>query len=89
MLLYYARLAWLCCRWRAQVCSPASRQGLTSPLGGGGSDGGLTAGRDARTWGKPDPRLFDVVLPDFFEVDFVRVYDEGPDGTENENSVRN
>ena len=38
-----------------------------------GNDGGLSAGR--RTWGKPDPRLFDVVLPDFFEVDFVRVYD--------------
>ena len=54
-----------------------------------GSDGGLTAGRDARTWGKPDPRLFDVVLPDFFEVDFVRVYDEVTDGTENENLVRN
>ena len=41
-----------------------------------GSDGGLTAGRDARAWGKPDPRLFDAVLPDFFEVDYVRVYDE-------------
>ena len=38
-----------------------------------GNDGSLTTGR--RTWGKADPRLFDVVLPDFFEVDFVRVYD--------------
>ena len=45
-----------------------------------GSDGGLTAGRDARTWGKPDTRLFEVKLPDFFEVDFVRVYDEIPTG---------
>jgi len=26
-------------------------------------------------WGKPDPRLFDAVLPDFFEVDYVRVFD--------------
>ena len=41
-----------------------------------GNDGGLSAGR--RTWGKPDPKLFEVVLPDFFEVDFVRVYDEVP-----------
>ena len=40
-----------------------------------GSDGGLTAGRNAKVWGKPDPRLFKAVLPDFFEVDFVRVYD--------------
>ena len=40
------------------------------------SDGGLTAGRDARVWGKPDPRLFDAKLPDFFEVDYVRVYDD-------------
>ena len=39
-----------------------------------GNDGGLTRGQ--RTWGKPDPRLFDAILPDFFEVDFVRVYDE-------------
>ena len=53
-----------------------------------GSDGGLTAGRDVRTWGKPDPRLFDVVLPDFFEVDFVRVYDEASNEPENENPVR-
>ncbi|MBE6412176.1 MAG: glycosyl hydrolase family protein [Opitutales bacterium] len=41
-----------------------------------GNDGGLSAGR--RTWGKPDPKLFEAVLPDFFEVDFVRVYDEVP-----------
>lgn len=41
----------------------------------GTADGGLTAGRDVRVWGQPDPRLFDVKLPDFFEVDFVRVYD--------------
>ncbi len=39
-------------------------------------DGGLTAGRKIREWGKPDPRLFDVKLPDFFEVDFVRVYSD-------------
>ena len=39
-----------------------------------GNDGGLTAGR--KTWGKPDPRLLDVPLPDSFEVDFVRVYDQ-------------
>ena len=39
----------------------------------GANDGGLTDGQ--RTWGKPDPKLFEVVLPDFFEVDFVRVYD--------------
>ena len=38
-----------------------------------GSDGGLSAGR--RTWGKPDERLFKAQLPDFFEVDYVRVYD--------------
>ena len=43
-----------------------------------GSDGGLTAGRSAREWGKPDSRLFDVKLPDCFEVDYVRVYDEIP-----------
>lgn len=41
-----------------------------------GSDGGLTAGRKTETWGKPDPRLFDVKLPDFFEIDYVRVYDD-------------
>ena len=41
-----------------------------------GSDGGLTAGRKTKVWGKPDPRLFQATLPDFFEVDFVRVYDE-------------
>ncbi len=41
-----------------------------------GNDGGLSDGR--RTWGKPDPALFDAVLPDFFEVDFVRVFDEVP-----------
>jgi len=40
-----------------------------------GSDGGLTAGRSANAWGKPDPRLFEAKLPDFFEVDYVRVYD--------------
>ena len=40
-----------------------------------GPDGGLTAGRKTKEWGKPDPRLFDVKLPDFFEVDYVRVYD--------------
>ena len=39
-----------------------------------GNDGGLSEGR--RTWGQPDPALFDAVLPDFFEVDFVRVFDE-------------
>ena len=39
-----------------------------------GNDGGLSEGR--RTWGKPAPALFDAVLPDFFEVDFVRVFDE-------------
>lgn len=38
-------------------------------------DGGLTAGRKTKEWGKPDPRLFDVKLPDCFEVDYVRVYD--------------
>ncbi len=38
-----------------------------------GNDGGLS--KAMRTWGKPDPRLFNVVLPDYFEVDFVRVYD--------------
>ena len=38
-----------------------------------GYDGGLTDGR--RTWGKPDPRLFNAVLPDYFEVDYVRVFD--------------
>ncbi len=32
---------------------------------------------DASYWhGKPVPELFDAVLPDCFEVDFVRVYDE-------------
>ena len=41
-----------------------------------GNDGGLSDGR--RTWGRPDPALFDAVLPDFFEVDFVRVFDEVP-----------
>ena len=41
-----------------------------------GNDGGLSDGR--RAWGKPDPALFDAVLPDFFEVDFVRVFDEVP-----------
>jgi len=39
-----------------------------------GNDGGLTAGR--RVWGGPSPELFDAALPDFFEVDFVRVFDE-------------
>lgn len=43
-----------------------------------GSDGGLTAGRREKDWGKPDPRLFEAILPDCFEVDFVRVYDEIP-----------
>jgi hypothetical protein len=38
-----------------------------------GNDGGLSSGR--RTWGKPDERLFQAWLPDFFEVDYVRVYD--------------
>ncbi len=38
------------------------------------NDGGLSEGR--REWGKPDPELLKVVLPDYFEVDFVRVYDE-------------
>ena len=40
-----------------------------------GPDGGLTAGRKTKEWGKPDPRLFEVKLPDFFEIDYVRVYD--------------
>ena len=40
-----------------------------------GNDGGLSNGR--KTWGKPSPALFDAVLPDFFEVDYVRVFDEG------------
>lgn len=39
-----------------------------------GNDGGLSAG--SRKWGRPDPQLFKAVLPDYFEVDFVRVYDE-------------
>jgi len=39
-----------------------------------GNDGGLSDGR--RVWGQPDPALFDAILPDFFEVDFVRVFDE-------------
>ncbi len=43
-----------------------------------GSDGGLTAGRNAKSWGTPDPRLFKARLPDCFEVDFVRVYDAAP-----------
>ena len=38
-----------------------------------GNDGGLSDGR--RVWGAPVPALFDAVLPDFFEVDFVRVFD--------------
>ena len=38
-----------------------------------GNDGGLSEGR--RVWGRPDPALFDAVLPDCFEVDFVRVFD--------------
>ncbi len=41
-----------------------------------GNDGGLSAGK--REWGKPVPELFKAVLPDYFEVDFVRVYDEVP-----------
>ena len=44
-----------------------------------GSDGGLTAGRKAKEWGKPDPRLLEAKLPDCFEVDFVRVYDAIPE----------
>ena len=36
-----------------------------------GNDGGLSAGR--RTWGRPDERLFKAQLPDFFEVDYVRM----------------
>ena len=39
-----------------------------------GNDGGLSIA--SRKWGKPDPQLFKAVLPDYFEVDFVRVYDE-------------
>ena len=42
-----------------------------------GNDGGLSSG--SRVWGKPAPELFKAVLPDYFEVDFVRVYDEVPD----------
>ena len=38
-----------------------------------GNDGGLSEGRTE--WGKPDPRLAEIPLPDTFEVDFVRVYD--------------
>ena len=41
------------------------------------NDGGLTAGQTV--WGKPDPALHKIPLPDTFEVDFVRVYDEIPD----------
>lgn len=41
------------------------------------TDGEATLAGDANTWnGKPVPELFDAVLPDFFEVDFVRVYDQ-------------
>jgi len=43
----------------------------------GGNDGGLTDGQVL--WGKPDPNLLKVPLPDTFEVDFVRVYDEVED----------
>lgn len=38
-----------------------------------GNDGGLSDGRI--TWGSPAPALFDAVLPDYFEIDFVRVFD--------------
>jgi hypothetical protein len=39
-------------------------------------DGGIpTAGMKESEWGLPDPGLFKVPLPDFFEVDYVRVYD--------------
>ena len=39
-----------------------------------GNDGGLTT--KGTVWGKPDPDLLKAKLPDCFEVDFVRVYDE-------------
>ena len=39
-------------------------------------DGGVpTAGMKESEWGLPNPKLFKVPLPDFFEVDYVRVYD--------------
>ena len=38
-----------------------------------GNDGGLSEGR--HVWGRPKPELFQAVLPDFFEVDYVRVFD--------------
>ncbi len=41
-----------------------------------GNDGGLTEGRNKLVWGKPVPEIFEAKLPEFFEVDFVRVYDE-------------
>lgn len=41
-----------------------------------GNDGGLSDGR--REWGRPDPDLEKIPLPDTFEVDFVRVYDAEP-----------
>ena len=37
--------------------------------------GGLESKSPAGWNGKPVPALFDAVLPDWFEVDFVRVYD--------------
>ena len=41
-----------------------------------GNDGGLTANRSSRTWGKPLPGLkFAAAANDCFEVDYVRVYD--------------
>ena len=39
-------------------------------------EGGVNAeGMKESQWGLPNPLLFKVPLPDFFEVDYVRVYD--------------
>ena len=39
-------------------------------------EGGVNAeGMKESEWGQPNPLLFKVPLPDFFEVDYVRVYD--------------
>lgn len=33
--------------------------------------------KDENGWnGSPVPALFDAVLPDYFEIDYVRVFDE-------------
>lgn len=42
-----------------------------------GNRGGLESKNGEESWdGKPASALFDTVLPDYFEVDYVRVYDE-------------